>query len=727
MKIALKILFSIFLVVLILLFSLTCYLFIALKNYNLDPNKLKTNVINYEFYDSNNNLVFSEDLGGKNSYIKLDELKTDTLNAFIAIEDREFYRHKGYNLKRIIGATIKNVKSLSLKEGASTISQQLIKNTHLNSEKTIKRKLAELKITMQLEKTFSKEEILEKYLNTIYFGKGNYGIESASRYYFNKSAKNLTLNESAVLAGIIKSPKNYSPILSYDNAVKRKNLVLKCMLDCKFITKSEYDNNVKLKITLNSDKSKNYLSDYIKAVKNEIEDLSIINPYQNSKIKVYTYLDVNLQKQIANQSLKECENYDASKIVINNKNKGIIAFYGNNSNLKRCPASCVKPWLVYAPMIDDKYITESSVIDDNYVNYNGYTPKNFNNKYMGNVTVKDALKLSLNVPAVKLVDGYGINKINNYTNKMGVIIENEGLPCALGALNNGLTLKELCDKYTTFSNDGFYENSSFIDKVIVENKEIYKTNSNKIKVFSPETSYIINDILKESVKSGTSKNLSGFNFDICGKTGTNGDKNGNLDAYSIAYTTNHTIGVWLGCQDNSYMPNNVTGGTYPTVYVREIVKYLYKNTKPDNFVCPKNVVKLNLDKESLIKNQVESIPNNDLGEDFYYILGTEPKNLNNNEIEYNGSEIYLYNDLITIKNSSINADNLKIIKTYQGKNEIIYNGKYIEIFEYKLNQNGIYNFTLVFENANGKTKEIKLKSIKYDKNLPIINEDWWEL
>ncbi len=729
MKLALKITFTIFLILLSLVFSVFAYLIIVLRDYNLDENKLKTNLITYEFYDYNDDLAVKETFGGKNAYVKIKDLNKNTLNAFIAIEDRNFYNHNGFSVKRIIGATINNLKSMSLKEGGSTISQQLIKNTHLNSKKTIKRKLIELKITMQLEKRCSKNEILEKYLNTIYFGKGNYGIESASQYYFGKNAKNLTLNESAVLAGIIKSPKTYSPSLSIENSFARKNLVLRCMYDCGFISQNQLNSNLSKEILLNQGNISSYLDNYVYAVKNEIDNLSVVDPYQNSTVKVYTFLDKNLQRQIYDVKVNEVEKYNKSQIVINNKNKGIIAFYGNNSNLKRCPASCVKPWLVYAPMIDDKYITSSSVVSDSYVNYNGYSPKNYNDKFLGNVTVKDALKLSLNVPSVKLVDGYTIKKINKYTQKLGVKIDNEGLSCALGSIKGGLSLKELCDKYLVFSNNGNYDKSSFINKIVINNKVVYKKTINETNVFSNETAFIISDILKDSVKSGTSKNLNCFNFDLCAKTGTNGVNEGNLDAYSIAYTKNHTVGVWIGNEDNSIMPNSITGGTYPTIFTREILSLLYKNSKPDNFDVPSGVIKLNIDKNALINSQELLIDTKNNGEDFYFIKGTEPKNVKNlSEIKVNYYDISLNNNLITIKNSCDNSQKLKIIKNYQGKDEIIYYDKYIESFDYLLKSDGIYNFTLLFENEYGNSKKVNLKSIKYTKNLNNIqNKDWWNL
>ena len=291
---------SILLIVSIFLIFLS---YILTKNTVLDHTKLIKTTQTIEIYSANGNLIDKKSSGIGGEYVKLNNLKNYTKNAFIAIEDRRYYSHNGIDLKRILGASLKNLKSMSFKEGASTISQQLIKNTHLSNEKTLKRKLNEIKLAISLENNYSKDEILELYLNTIYFGKGAYGIEDAAKTYFNKSASNLTLNESAMLAGIIKSPSTYSPLNNYDLALNRKNLVLKAMKDCNFITSSEYQLNVNKSVSINQGKSSPY-TDYVSAAISELEGSNIFFPYDNVTVKLYTYLDESLQKEI---SIKQTE------------------------------------------------------------------------------------------------------------------------------------------------------------------------------------------------------------------------------------------------------------------------------------------------------------------------------------------------------------------------------------------------------------------------------------
>ena len=723
MKKVLKILLFCFLTILTILFGSLFYASIIVRNGNLDVNKLVNNDVKYTFYDCKNNKI-DANLLKNNNYVSIKDLNPYTINAFIAIEDRRFYSHNGLDYKRIFGAMLNNVKSMSIKEGASTISQQLVKNTHLSSEKTLKRKLLEFKITRQLEKEYSKNQILEMYLNTIYFGSGAYGINSASLTYFNKNASNLSLNESAVLAGIIKAPSKYSPLINYENCFNRKNLVLKCMKDCNYISNYEYENNVKNEIILGNQNKIVGLKSYVDACKNEFDELNL-NPYQND-VKIYTALDINAQNYLSELEIENEPKYDRKQIVINAKTNEVIAFYGNNSNLKRCPASCVKPWLVYAPSLNENFATLSTVFNDTKKNFFSYSPSNYNDKYYGLVTLKTALEKSLNVPAVEMLNCFGIEKACNYAKKMNVNIENKDLSIALGAINNGLTLKELCDCYSTFSSNGNFTKSHFIKKVVIGNKEVYKNNDKSVKVFKDETAFLINDALKSAVKNGTSKKLSSFNFEVCAKTGTNGTKNGNLDAYSIAYTTNHIVGTWLGNNNNELMPNTVTGGNYPSIYTSEMLSYLYKNEKPLDFAIPSNIIKEYVDEKTLLNSEELYIDKTN-GVPYYYINGTQPtKSKNLNKTKINSVNITLNDNVATINLDIVNANKILVERSYKGQIKTIYNDKFTTKIQDVIYNFGKYNYTVTVYNENKIITKITLPSINYNKNnLSIIKGDSW--
>ena len=687
----------------------------------LDVSKLVKNDCVIEVYSGSGNLISEKSSSNGGKYVKISELNSYTKNAFIAVEDRRFYSHNGIDFKRILGATFNNLKSLSLKEGASTITQQLIKNTHLSSEKTLRRKLSEIKIAFELEKRYTKDEILELYLNTIYFGKNAYGIESASNVYFNKSASELSINESAMLAGIIKAPSKYSPFENLEASINRKNVVLNSMKECNFITSEDYHRlkNEKIKTATNHS---NYFKDYINATLNEYENSNYFLPYSNKKVKITTFLNEDLQRDL---NLNKLDKYDLSQIVINSKNGGIIAFYGNNSNLKRSPASCVKPWLVYAPMINDGYIKESSVILDEPINYDGYSPKNYGDNYYGNVTVKTALSKSLNVPAVKLLNGYGIDKCNRYAKKLGVDINLDNLSCALGAIDGGLSLKQLCDTYSPFNNDGNYQKSSFIKEIYIGNEKVYSNNPKKISVFSPETCYIINDVLKDAVNNGNSKKLRSLPYDICAKTGTNGSENGNLDALSVSYTSDVIVGVWVGNEDISLMSNAVTGAKEPTIITKNIYESIYKRSYPNDFTIPNGIIEAKIDETALLKEKTELIKDN--GETYYYIKGTEPNKLYENEIlpTVINSKINVKNGVITLNFNVKNANSIEIIKEFNNHKTTVYSGDIISNYSENLSGFGIYTYKLKVK-GELETVEYKFSSVNYKKdNLEIIKDDKW--
>ena len=278
MKKTLKIFFIVIATLFTLAFCLGFYFYISTIGAKLDTNKLISFDRSIVFYDANSNVILEQSNG--KAIVNIAEIPKHTKNAFIAIEDKRFYKHKGIDYKGLFRATLSNIKSMSFKQGASTISQQLIKNTHLTSQKTLKRKVIETKLALELEKKYTKDEILEKYLNTIYFGENCYGIKSASNHYFSKEPSQLSLNESATLASIIKAPKHYSPYQNYENCLNRKNLVLKQMFLQNLITKNEYNDNVNQPILLSQKNQSSKGVNYFDQASKEID--KILNTHQDS-------------------------------------------------------------------------------------------------------------------------------------------------------------------------------------------------------------------------------------------------------------------------------------------------------------------------------------------------------------------------------------------------------------------------------------------------------------
>lgn len=592
--------------------------FKASNEISFDKNLLLSLNSKIEIYNNDNKLVENNSL---NKVIDINEIPEFVKNAFISIEDKEFYNHGGLNYKRMIKSMINNLRSGYLKEGGSTISQQLIKNTHLSSDKTFDRKIKEIILTKKLENNFSKDDILETYLNVIYFGNNFYGIENASLGYFNKKTKDLSLNEACVLAGLIKAPSKYSPILNYENCFNRKNLVLSEMYKDGHITKEEYEENknkdIVLKLSENSVKNI-----YEQAVIDEAENLLKLSEKDLKMlgVKIYTYLDENLQNNliniINNESFYHKNKYrntaDSCAVVIDNETGGINAFYGkcdyNLINLKRQPGSTIKPILVYAPALEKGIICPDSLILDEKINLDGYSPNNVGNVFHGYVSVTEAIEQSLNIPAIKTMKEVGIENCKEFAKRVNLDLSNEGnnYALALGGFKYGTNLITLTNTFLPFSNKGEFIKASFIKEIKgINDKTLYKNPSLKTKAMSEESAYLMTKMLIKGVENGTSKRLNSLPFKVAGKTGTVGIKGTNLntDVYSVAYTKNKTCGVWLGNTTNKTEYNlegSNNGGTYCTSMLKEVMLKAHENSSYKAFdKAPSGVEVVNIDETAL--------------------------------------------------------------------------------------------------------------------------------
>lgn len=538
--------------------------------------------------------------GGKFSDIS--EIKPQTINAFICAEDKRFFIHKGIDYIRICGAIVSNIKSGSFAQGGSTISQQLIKNTQLTNEKTIKRKLREMKMTRQLEDRFSKSEILGFYLNNIYFGNGCYGIVSAANHYFNKTPENLDLAESALLAATINAPGIYNIEKNFEKANRRKELILKLMLDNKKIGEEQYNKAMseKIQLRLTPLPNNNYL--YNEIIKEASEKVGAKDTKKLKGLKIYTYISLDLQQKIdsliKNGYSGICEGESAAAMVVENETNGIMAFSGNGNvyENKRQPGSTIKPILVFAPAIEKNIISPATKLLDSKTNFGGYSPENADKKFHGSISARWALANSYNVPAVKLLSEMGITAGQNFAKKLGIDFKesDNNLAIALGGFTEGVKLKNLCDAYTAFANGGEFARSSFISKIVKNKKTIFSNTPERLRVMKDSTAYLITDILKDAKVFGTAKRLRDFDYEIASKTGTVGlpGSKANSDAYNVSYTSEHTILSYFG---GNKMPESVNGATYPTLLVKEILGSLY-TSRPGKFTKPTSVKSVKLSK-----------------------------------------------------------------------------------------------------------------------------------
>ncbi|MCH5146961.1 MAG: transglycosylase domain-containing protein [Clostridiales bacterium] len=723
----------------IIIFTALFFTFLSItRDAVLDENKLLSVEQNIVIYDENGEEIANTSLSTKRKSVKLEDLQPHTVNAFIASEDRTFYSHKGLNYKRMLKAAYRNIISHSFKEGASTISQQLIKNTHLTGDKTIKRKLKEIRLTRKLEKNYNKDQILEMYLNTIYFGHNCYGLQSAAEFYFDKKAENLTLDESAVLVGLLVSPNNYSPFKNAEKSIARRNIVLKSMLTCGFINEKQYKEACALPLTAVKKIDTSANSDYITAVFDELENVDL-NLYDlNKGCKIYTSLQPELQNFIENLE------YPCDNSVIITQNSGEVKAYKSTiGGVKRQPGSTIKPLAVYAPAIEERIVSPYTRILDEKINYNGYSPENYDGKYHGYVTVADSLSKSYNVPAVKTLNSLTIEKAEKYLNRMNIQLEDgeKNLSLALGGMEHGLTIKQIADCYTQFANSGVYSSSHFINKITTKGgKTVYEYKKAATRTFSEGCASLINQMLLETSKSGTAKKLRNFSFDIASKTGTCGNDRGNTDAYSVGYTSEHSFAVWLG--DKEYKQLNVTGGNQCCELSKQIIEKLYSSHSPQKIEVDKGTKSIDIDAELYYENNKIELADKLSPKLNVLTVKTLAGNISLNTSSrfsnptINQPKIKIENNTVNIELCQTKYYSYLIERTKNGKNEVIFDDKW----ENKITDNpseGVYTYTVTPYYFDGNKKhfgqKITLPTVNISKGgktpqvkIPeIINKDWF--
>lgn len=592
----LKILFIILLSVGALILSAFAAYFVMTAGATLDADKLVNVHRTVVFLDKNGDTI--EESSGKSSVTGIDDIPLHVQNAFIAIEDKRFYSHGGTDFKALCRAGVKNVFSLSLKEGASTIDQQLIKNTHLTSDKTLKRKLTEIKLAKELDKKYTKREILEKYLNTIYFGNGCYGITDASEYFFGKTPKNLTVSEGAILAGTVKAPSNYSPKNNPEKCLKRRNLVLSEMEKQGYIDKTLYTAAVTTPLPeIKTDKKPD--NAFLAYAKNELSSLIETDAYEKTKTIVNTSYNEGFQRILENVFAENDSDYNVTAIILNKRGEAEAFYSTSEIQEKRQLGSVIKPVAVYAPAIELGTIYSCSKILDEKTVFSGYAPANYKNKYYGNVSAKFALSKSLNIPAVKILSLTGVKNSLEFLKKTDVEITeaDENLSVALGATVNGAKIDSIAAVYASFINDGIFTPAHSITGVVKANKNLYEKRKT-VRLFSPDTSYVITDMLSETVNTGTAKRLKTEDILLSAKTGTVGTEKGNSDAYCISFSPEYVLSVRYSAKGGNIMPNSITGGTEPASVSAAIWRKIYPNGTNTQFSKPESVKELNIDEIS---------------------------------------------------------------------------------------------------------------------------------
>jgi penicillin-binding protein 2A len=595
-----RIVLALFIFALTFTLAATGAVLLIYNSQTLSADKLANFPRALQVYADNGDLI--EDAGDFH-HTSLENVPEHTKWAFICTEDKNFYNHHGIAPARIIKATFNNISSGKAKEGASTISQQLIKNTHLTHEKTMQRKIREAALAVKLENKYSKNEILEMYLNAIYFGNGVYGLESASHFYFDKPAPDLTLRESAALAGLIRNPARFDPLTNFDNFVLRSDLVLKLMHDQKRITDDEYNAAAKETPVVNTAKKpKTHASDYKAAAAAEAAELLNISASDLGAFgyRIHTYFDPDTQNAIVttakspDHAIKNTSGNPADQFIISAKNSGeITAVYATSPTLrsaKRNFASSLKPIAVYAPALELGVVSPATKILDEPFTAGDFHPHNHDGKHRGEVTVRQALEQSLNVPTVKVLDYTRLNRAIEIGRNMGLNLTNEeDVSLALGNAKNGTTFNELLGSYCTLARGGIKATPHYV-KLIKdrEGKTVY-TNSSEThaRAIGEDTAFLLTNMLQSGAKHGTARSLSSLDFDIAAKTGTS-ERTGvgtNTDAVNCSYTTDNVLIVWTGnasMKPENDLPQGTTGGGITSFIARDIQSAISKTPKPFN-------------------------------------------------------------------------------------------------------------------------------------------------
>ncbi len=594
-----------------------CFM-IALKlsKIDLDLEKLEVNQFQIEVFDQNDKKVDFAVMMQRTS--NHDPLPEHVKNAFIAVEDKRFYQHNGIDMKRIFAAIWKNFKERSFSEGASTITQQLIKNTHLTSEKTISRKLKEIALSLKLEKQLSKDEILDRYLNIIYFGENTYGIDAAALTYFGKTPQELTVDEAACLAGLLKAPSRFSPLQNYELCKNRRDIVLYLMKEQGYLTDSDYQTAKRKSIRLSTNEAQNFASSYIKEAFEEARDILKLDEkdFYSSRLRIFTHLKTDaqswLEEAIFNPILvPNDEDIGVSALSLNNLTHGIEAFVSKESfvslKTRRQPASTVKPLLVYGPALELGYISPCSPLLDEKVDYSGYIPKNADGKFHGFVSARQALSKSYNIPSVKLLNTIGLNNAIRFGKSLKLNLQEDdaSLAWALGGIKNGISSFELAQSYSSIANGGTIAEISMIRQIEnVRGDVLYCFQPDEKRVFSESTSYLLTDMLKTTVSDGTAKKMNDLKLDIAAKTGTNGDENGNLDAWCVSFTPLSTLSVWFGSKDSTCkMENSIKGSTLPCLFSKAFYQACKDDERGFSFQMPSGVNRVKIHKESYENDQ----------------------------------------------------------------------------------------------------------------------------
>lgn len=595
-----------------------------------------------QVFDVNGKLITTVHSVENRIPVTINKIPKDLQNAFVAAEDARFYQHMGIDPRGILRAVWANITDRGVSEGGSTITQQLAKNALLSQERTLKRKIQEAVLALQLERQYSKTEILEMYLNHIYFGQGAYGVQAAAQVYFGKNTEDLTLAECAMLAGIPKSPNYYSPLNNLKASKERQSTVLEQMVKYGYIDEPTANKarNAEIKLVSRSNQQQSntasYFVDYV--IQQMIDKYGADAIYKDG-LKIYTTLDLDMQKA-AERAMSNLPAAYTDKSGIKQPQGALVAIDPATGNIKamvggrgndqfnrailaeRQPGSAFKPFVYLAAI--ESGMTAASIVDDSPVSYGDWSPMNYDGKFRGPVPLRTALENSLNVPAVKLAQQVGVDKPLYYAQQMGISTlvlrgntNDRNLAMSLGGLTRGVTPLEIASAYGVLANGGIRVEPVSIIKVVDRNGKVLEHHTIREKIVVNERSaYILTDMMRGVITNGTGT-AANIGRPAAGKTGTTNDYK---DAWFVGFTPDLVASVWMGYDNDGYL-GGITGGSVPATIWRSFMTQALAKYPARDFATPSGIVSANIStKDGLLVTD----PNNKESHKEIFIDGTQP-------------------------------------------------------------------------------------------------------
>jgi penicillin-binding protein 1A len=569
-------------------------------------------------YDDNNELIdefFLED----RKIVKIAEIPKAVHYAFVAAEDSRFYLHQGFDIQSIFRALFKNFEAGHIVQGGSTITQQVAKLMYLSPEKKYIRKVKEAILSYKIDKYLTKDEILNLYLNQIYLGHGTYGIESASLGYFGKSAKELTLPEAALLAGLPKAPNTYSPFLHFERAKERQAYVLSRMVEDNYITKAEMDKAVGVPLKLRDIKPKDKVAAYfVEHVRRYVQEKYGADVLYKEGLSIYTTLNLTAQKAARDAlekglaELEDREKYERGLVqgalyCMDVKTGAIRAMVGgrdfNKSEFNRAiqsrrqAGSAFKP-LIYTAAFDKgmnpstRFVDSPIVFEDPSQADGLWKPKNFDDKFLGPITMRTALVQSRNIVTIKILQEIGVDYAASYAMNMGITSPiSRTLSLALGA--SGVTLQELVNAYDVLANGGKKVTPFFIKKIVDRTGNVFEeTKVKSEQVIDPRIAFMTSYIMRDVVESGTGRRVKSIGRPVAGKTGTTNDIR---DAWFIGFTPSLIAGVWIGFDQETTLGKNEVGGRAAAPVWLYFMEKVMQHTPVEAFPTPEGIIFVKVD------------------------------------------------------------------------------------------------------------------------------------